>query len=126
MNRFLALFILILGLGAPIAAAEMAPEERAAQNRAIALSVERQIMDCWSLPAGYEGKRVSVRLAFWGDGYLDEEPVVLNESLRVAGKYPVFMRSIIAALDRCLPFAGLAELGAEPHERFDITVHFQS
>ena len=101
-------------------------EERAAQNLAIATAVQEQLLACWSPPRGYEDRTISVRLAFLGDGTLDGDPAVAPESWRMAGKYPELMRSIAAAIDRCLPFAGLEALGAAPGERFDITVHFRS
>ena len=106
--------------------APLAPEALAAQNLAIATAVQEQLLACWRLPAGYEGRSISVRLAFLGDGTLDGDPYIEPDSLRAAGKYPAFMRSIAAAIETCLPFKGLDALGAAPGERFDITVHFRS
>lgn len=104
----------------------LTPEERAAQNLAIATSVQDQLLACWALPAGYEDRSISIRLAFLGDGTLDGDPYIVPESVRTAGQYPELIRSIAAAIATCLPFEGLAELGAGPGERFDITVHFSS
>ena len=104
----------------------LTPEERAAQNLAIATSVQDQLLACWALPAGYEDRSISVRLAFLGDGTLDGDPYIVPESLRTAGQYPELMRSIASAIVACLPFEGLEGLGAGPGERFDITVHFSS
>lgn len=125
MTRALACLALML-LPLPATAQELPRDAIAAQNLAIATSVQDQLMACWALPPGYEGRRISVRLAFWGDGSLDGDPSIHPESLRLAGKYPQLMRSIGLAVERCVPFAGLEALGAEPGERFDITVHFQS
>lgn len=104
----------------------LAPEALAAQNMAIAVSVQEQLLACWSLPPGYENRAISVRLAFLGDGTLDGNPYIVPDSVRTAGKYPVLMQSIVSAIARCLPFAGLEAMGAQAGERFDITVHFQS
>ena len=104
----------------------LTPEERAAQNLAIATAVQDQLLACWALPAGYEDRSISVRLAFLGDGTLDGDPYIVPESLRTAGQYPELMRSIASAIAACLPFEGLVGLGAGPGERFDITVHFSS
>lgn len=130
MFAILARLVFLLGLVVPVFGQDappiLTPEERAAQNLAIATAVQEQLLACWSLPPGYEDRTISVRLAFLGDGTLDGDPSVAPESWRVAGKYPELMRSIAAAIDRCLPFAGLEALGAAPGERFDITVHFRS
>jgi hypothetical protein len=101
-------------------------EQRAEQTLSIAVEVQNQILQCWSLPPGYEGNLVSVRLAFFGDGTLDGDPVLDPDSHLTARRYPQLMRSIAGAIENCLPFAGLEALGAGPGERFDITVHFQS
>jgi hypothetical protein len=103
-----------------------AAEALAAQNLAIATSVQDQLLACWSLPSGYADKRISVGLAFFGDGTLDGDPYLELGSIRTAGQYPALMQSIVDAILACLPFKGLEELGALPGERFDITVHFQS
>ena len=131
MFRFLARVVLALALLAPAAAQDappqpLTPEALAAQNLAIATSVQNQLLACWRLPPGYEDRSISVGLAFLGDGTLDGDPYVELESVRTAGKYPVLMQSIIQAIVDCLPFEGLEALGALPGERFDITVHFQS
>ena len=131
MFRFLARVVLALALLAPAAAQDappqlLTPEALAAQNLAIATSVQQQLLTCWRLPPGYEDLFISVGLAFLGDGTLDGDPYVELESVRTAGKYPVLMQSIIQAIVDCLPFEGLEALGALPGERFDITVHFQS
>ena len=132
MTRILASLALTVALAAPVSAIAQdtppgsTPEDRAAQNLAIAASVQHQLLSCWHLPSGYQGRSISVRLAFLGDGTLDGDPHIVPESLRVAGKYPELMRSIAQAISRCLPFSGLDELGALPGERFDITVHFSS
>ena len=119
------LFAMLAGAG-PLRAEDLAPEERAAQTLAIATAVQEQLLACWSLPSGYENRSISVRLSFTGDGNLDQDPYIVPESLRTAGKYPVLMRSVATAIETCLPFSGLDALGALPGERFDITVHFQS
>lgn len=123
-------FALLSGLAAgPAHAGSSAPltsETLAAQNLAIATSVQDQLLTCWSLPAGYADKEISVGLAFFGDGTLDGDPYLEPDSVRTAGQYPVFMQSIVEAIITCLPFEGLEALGAMPGERFDITVHFRS
>jgi len=131
MLRFLARLAVLAALVAPATAQDADPpplthEALAAQNLAIATAVQDQLLDCWSLPSGYAGKRISVRLAFFGDGTLDGDPYLEPDSIRTAGQYPVFMQSIVDAIVSCLPFEGLQALGALPGERFDITVHFQS
>lgn len=127
LARFLTLAVFA---ASPVLAQDKAPlptpEERAAQNQAIAASVQQQLLACWRLPPGYENRTISVRLAFLGDGTLDGDPYILPESLRTAGKYPPLMRSVAAAIEACLPFQGLEAMGAEAGERFDITVHFSS
>ncbi|WP_297102939.1 hypothetical protein [uncultured Devosia sp.] len=129
MFRASARLLALLGLISSPVFAQVAPklptpEERAAQNLAIATAVQEQLLDCWRLPAGYESRSISVRLAFLGNGELDGDPHVLAESLRTAGKYPELIRSIADAIANCVPFQGLDALGALPGERFDITVHF--
>ena len=131
MFRFLARVAVLLALVAPATAQDadpptLSPEALAAQNLAIATSVQQQLLACWRLPPGYENRSISVGLAFLGDGTLDGDPYVELDSVRTAGKYPVLMQSIIQAILDCLPFEGLEALGALPGERFDITVHFQS
>lgn len=130
MTRILFSLALLLSLAAPLSAQDAPPpltqEELAAQNLAIATSVQEQLFMCWQLPAGYEGHTISVGLAFFGDGTLDGDPYLEPESIRTAGQYPQFMQSIVAAILTCLPFQGLEALGAHPGERFDITVHFRS
>ncbi|MBB4052201.1 hypothetical protein GGR20_001844 [Devosia subaequoris] len=127
LARLIALSIVALS---PVLAEDklpvLTPEERAAQNLAIATSVQDQLLSCWVLPSGYEDRSISIRLAFLGDGTLDGDPHIVPESLRTAGKYPELINSIGDAIANCLPFEGLAELGAGPGERFDITVHFSS
>ena len=132
MLRSLSSFALLAVLFASPAVAEdaapppLTPEALAAQNLAIATSVQDQLLACWSLPSGYADKRISVGLAFFGDGTLDGDPYVELDSVRTAGQYPVLMQSIVEAILACLPFKGLEAMGALPGERFDITVHFQS
>lgn len=125
------LALLAVLLASPVLAEEAGTgpagaEALAAQNLAIATSVQDQLLACWSLPSGYADKRISVGLAFFGDGNLDGDPYVELDSVRTAGQYPVLMQSIVEAILACLPFKGLEALGALPGERFDITVHFQS
>lgn len=132
MLRFLTRLALLAVLFAPPVAAQdaapppLTPDALAAQNLAIATSVQDQLLACWRLPPGYEERSISVGLAFLGDGTLDGDPYVELDSVRTAGKYPVLMQSIVDAILACLPFKGLEALGALPGERFDITVHFQS
>ncbi len=126
MLRFAPLLALLLLSAFPAFAEDSEPTERAAQNLAIATSVQEQLLGCWSLTSGYENRAISVRLAFFGDGTLDGDPYIVPDSIRTAGKYPVLMQSVARAIERCLPFAGLEALGALPGERFDITVHFRS
>jgi hypothetical protein len=117
---------LFAALAVPAEAAPVTAEQRVEQTLAIALEVQNQILQCWSLPAGYEDRRISVRLAFFGDGNLDGEPELEADSVMTARRYPELMRSIARAIETCLPFSGLDALGATAEERFDITVHFQS
>lgn len=126
MLRFLIPIVLLATTALPAHAQRLTREMVVEQNIAIALEVQNQILGCWSLPPGYEGRSVSVRLAFFGDGQLDGDPVLDPNSILTAQKYPVLMRSIARAIENCLPFAGLEALGAGPGERFDITVQFQS
>ena len=133
MTRILASLAFLAALCFPISATAqdapsppLSPEALAAQNLAIATSVQDQLLACWRLPPGYEDRAISVRLAFFGDGMLDGDPYIEPDSIRTAGKYPVLMQSIVEAILTCLPFQGLEALGALPGERFDITVHFQS
>jgi hypothetical protein len=123
MLRFILPFALLLFI---TPAQALTHEEQMEQTLAIALEVQNQILECWSLPPGYENRSISVRLAFFGDGQLDGEPVLEPDSILVARKYPQLMRSVVHAIESCLPFGGLEALGAGPNERFDITVHFQS
>jgi hypothetical protein len=132
MIRVPALLVLIPALlTSPTFAQEaddlpLTPAQLAAQNMAIAVSVQEQLLGCWSLPEGYADHSISVRLAFLGNGALDGDPYIEADSIRTAGKYPVLMQSIVDAVLSCLPFDGLEDLGAGPGERFDITVHFSS
>lgn len=126
MNRFAPLAVLLFLAPAGAIAQERTPAQLAEQNLAIARSVQEQLLDCWRLPPGYADRSISVRLAFLGDGTLDGDAYIEPESQRTAGKYPVLMQSIVDAIATCLPFSGLEELGAQPGERFDITVHFSS
>lgn len=131
MTRILASIALLLVLIPPLSAQEtddlpLSPAQLAEQNMAIAISVQEQLLMCWRLPAGYEDRSISVRLAFLGNGTLDGDPYIEPDSVRTAGKYPVLMQSIVDAILSCLPFDGLEELGAGADERFDITVHFSS
>lgn len=126
MSRFFASLLVLACLVVPTAANAKPNAMRAEQNLAIATSVQEQLLECWSLPPGYEGLTIAVRLAFFGDGSLDGDPVLSTESGDAAGRYPVLMRSIASAIDKCVPFEGLEDLGAGPDERFDITVRFQS
>ena len=126
MLRFLLPLVLLATTALPAHAERLTREMVVEQNIAIAVEVQNQILACWSLPKGYEGRTVSVRLAFFGDGQLDGDPALDPASILTAQKYPVLMRSIARAIENCLPFAGLEALGAGPGERFDITVQFQS
>jgi hypothetical protein len=124
MIRFVLPLLAVLSTPAP--AQEMTSTELMEQNRSIALEVQNQILQCWSLPPGYEDRTISVRLAFFGNGALDGEPVLEPESEIVARRYPALVRSVAQAIENCLPFSGLEALGAQADERFDITVQFQS
>jgi hypothetical protein len=131
MKSVFASLMLFAALAAPVPAQEprstpLSPEALAAQNLAIATAVQDQLLACWRLPAGYEGRSIAVGLAFFGDGTLDGDPYLEPDSVRTAGRYPVFMASIAEAIADCLPFDGLEALGAGPGESFDITVHFRS
>lgn len=117
---------LLAAFAVPAEAQPLTAEQRVEQTLAVALEVQDQILQCWSLPSGYEDKLVSVRLAFFGDGTLDGDPSLEPQSLIIARRYPELMRSIAGAIENCLPYTGLEALGAGPGERFDITVHFQS
>lgn len=124
MLRFVLPFLLLLAV--PAEAKPLYAEDKVEQTLAIAVSVQTQILECWTLPSGYEDKTVAVRLAFFGDGTLDGDPALEANSIMTARRYPELMRSIAQAIETCLPFEGIEALGASPDERFDITVTFQS
>ena len=104
----------------------LSPEAIAKQNQAIAIRVQQQLMACWMVPPGEEDQRMALDIAFFGDGTLDGEVTLVPESAKAAGKRGVLKDSILAAVDRCVPFEGLEALGAEADERFSVTVYFQS
>ena len=114
--RILLAFILF-ALALPAAA-----DDRAA----IGAAVQQQLQRCWNLPAGYEGRKISIELEFLGDGTLLGAPEISLDSTKAAAKLQPLADSVIRAADRCAPFSGVDALGAAPDERFTIIVHFQS
>ncbi|MCW5722549.1 MAG: hypothetical protein KIS86_15535 [Devosia sp.] len=126
MNRFLpalaALFLLI----APALAQPLSSDAILKQTQAIAISVQRQLMACWNLPEDAEGVVLSLDIVFYGDGRLDRTAALSPGQGKIASKFPALADSIMAAVRRCTPFAGLEALGAGRTERFSVTIHFQS
>ena len=125
MIRFFAI-LLALAAAAPKRAQGLSPEAIAKQNQAIAIRVQQQLMSCWIVPPGEEDQRMAVDIAFFGDGRLDGEALLAPETAKAASKRGVLTDSILAAVDRCVPFEGLEALGAEADERFSVTIYFQS
>lgn len=133
MNQFLLAFaalslcaVPVSLCAVPVLAQPLSSEAMAKQSQAIAIRVQRQLMACWALPPGHEGMRVSLDIAFLGSGALDATPELSAESRKSASKHPALAQSVLAAVERCTPFAGLEALGAGPDERFSVTIHFQS
>ncbi|KRA96585.1 hypothetical protein ASD83_15920 [Devosia sp. Root685] len=125
MIRYLAL-CLAMTLAAPALAQGLSAEAIAKQNQAIAIRVQQQLMACWIVPPGEEDQRLALDIAFFGDGTLDGEVMLAPESAKAASKRGVLTDSILAAVDRCVPFEGLEALGAAADERFSVTIYFQS
>jgi len=125
MIRFLPLLLLPL-LSAPAMAAGLSPEALAKQNHAIAVSVQQQLLSCWSLPPGETGQRLSLDIAFFGDGRLDGLPILPPGDAKRASKGDALLASVLSAVESCVPFEGLEALGAAPDERFSVTITFAS
>lgn len=125
MIRFAALFVALLLV--PTAFAQgLSAEAIAKQNQAIAMRVQQQLMACWMVPPGEEDQRLALDIAFFGDGRLDGEAMLAPESAKAASKRGLLRDSILAAVERCVPFEGLQALGARAGERFAVTIFFQS
>jgi hypothetical protein len=125
MIRFAALFVALL-LAQPVWAQGLSAEAIAKQNQAIAIRVQQQLMACWIVPPGEENQRMALDIAFFGNGTLDGEAMLAPESTKAASKHGVLSDSILAAVNRCVPFTGLEALGAAAGERFSVTIYFQS
>jgi hypothetical protein len=125
MIRFVALFVALL-MASPALAQGLSPAAIAKQNQAIAIRVQQQLMSCWIVPPGEEGKRLALDIAFFGDGRLDGDALLALETAKQASKRGVLAESILAAVERCVPFTGLEALGAAADERFSVTIYFQS
>lgn len=125
MIRFAVLFATLL-LTSPALAQGLSADAIAKQNQAIAIRVQQQLMACWIVPPGEEDQRLALDIAFFGDGRLDGEAMLAPESAKAASKRGALTDSILAAVDRCVPFEGLEALGAEADERFSVTIYFQS
>lgn len=125
MIRLFAL-LLAVSIAAPALAQGLSAEAMAKQNRAIAMRVQQQLMACWMVPPGEEDQRLALDIVFFGDGRLDGEAMLSPESAKAASKRGLLRDSILAAVDRCVPFEGLEALGADADERFSVTIYFQS
>lgn len=125
MIRFFAI-LLALAAAPPALAQGLSAEAIAKQNQAIAIRVQQQLMSCWIVPPGEEDQRLALDIAFFGDGRLDGEALPAPETAKAASKRGVLTDSILAAVDRCVPFEGLEALGADADERFSVTIYFQS
>lgn len=125
MIRFAVLFASLL-LTSPVLAQSLSAEAIAKQNQAIAIRVQQQLMACWIVPPGEEGQRLALDIVFFGDGRLDGDAVLAPETAKKASKRDALTDSILAAVDRCVPFTGLEALGADADERFSVTIYFQS
>lgn len=126
MNRFLLIFILSLPVSVPVGAQTLSPDAYLKQSQAIAIRVQRQLLQCWQVPPGAEGMHIALDVGFFGNGELDGLPAIAEESRKNASKYPTLAESVRQAVADCEPFTGLEELGASPTERFSVTMHFQS
>ena len=122
----LAALLLALLLASPVSAQGLSAEAIAKQNQAIAMRVQQQLMACWIVPPGEEDQRLALDIAFFGDGSLDGEAMLAPESIKAASKRGALTQSILAAVERCVPFKGLEALGAQADERFSVTIYFQS
>lgn len=125
MIRFAAVFATLL-FAQPALAQGLSAEAIAKQNQAIAIRVQQQLMSCWIVPPGEEDQRLALDIAFFGDGRLDGDAMLSPESVKAATKRGALTESILAAVDRCVPFEGLEALGADAEERFSVTIYFQS
>jgi hypothetical protein len=125
MIRLVALLVALLAAG-PALAQGLSAEAIAKQNQAIAIRVQQQLMACWIVPPGEEDQRLALDIAFFGDGTLDGAVSLAPESAKAASKRGALTDSILAAVERCVPFEGLEALGADAAERFAVTIYFQS
>lgn len=126
--RHAILLALILLSSAPVYAQAPAPAPlpaSAADRIAIGASVQRQLTECWNLPPGFDGFRVTVSLVFFGDGRIYGEPEVRVDGGKSSAKLQPLVESAVASIRRCAPFEGLTGLGAKPTERFAIDATFQ-
>jgi len=95
-----------------------------ADRAAIGNAIRAQLSACWSLPPGFEGRRVKVTLSFLGDGTLNGDPEVAASDPKTAAKLAPLVESTVRAIRGCAPFEGLEDFGAAPAERFSIAVDF--
>jgi hypothetical protein len=113
-------------LALPASAQSLSADALAKQSQAIAIRVQSQLMECWSVPEGETDQRLALDIVFFGDGTLDGEAEFPLAARKLASKRPALAESVLAAVKACLPFEGLTELGAGPRERFSVTIYFQS
>ena len=124
IKRLILLFVFVAV--APVAAQGLSPEALAKQSQAIAIRVQQQLMACWDVPPGEEDQRLALDIAFFGDGRLDGAVLLAPETAKLASKRAALTDSVLAAVERCVPFEGLEALGAAAGERFSVTIYFQS
>ena len=125
MIRLIPIFAALL-FSAPALAQGLSPQAIAKQNQAIAARVQQQLMACWIVPPDAEAQRLALDIAFFGDGRLDGEAMLAPETAKLASKRSALTDSVMAAVERCVPFEGLQALGAGAEERFSVTIYFQS
>jgi len=125
MIRLLVIATTLL-LALPASAQSLSADALAKQSQAIAIRVQGQLMDCWTVPAGETNRRLALDIVFFGDGTLDGAAEFPLMARKLASKRPVLAESVLAAVETCVPFEGLTELGAGPRERFSVTIYFQS
>lgn len=126
MNQFLALALASVMLVTPTLAQGLSPEAMAKQNQAIAVRVQQQLMACWNVPPGETAQRLALDIVFFGDGRLNSAAAFSADDAKLASKHPMLASSILAAVEKCVPFEGLVALGAEMDEEFSVTIYFQS
>ena len=126
MIRILVLLVAASFIVLPAAAQGLSAEALAKQNQAIAVRVQQQLMACWIVPPGEENQRLALDIAFFGDGRLDGDVEMAPDAAKHASKHVALADSVLAAVERCVPFDGLQALGAGADERFSVTITFQS